>query len=266
MRTTLGVLLTAILVLGLEMKSARLTHAQAAVQEPQHKQTEGVSRLRPGGDSSAGSSPHKLERPLPLYLLNCNFAEVLQSALHANDRTAPPDVTGLALRGVRLTVAGWEAVCRWDLSTGKRLSQWGKKGVWVHGLSPDGRMVAIREFKQNVHLVETASGKDLRPLNGTSDFFTGRVVFTFSLDSRIVAASHVVPAGYRLRLWELGTGVELPSLVVPWHPSCVALSPDGKLIALGHGWGNMDIELYDANTRLQLRRFGEPCRRSFVRP
>jgi WD40 repeat protein len=147
----------------------------------------------------------------------------------------------------------------WD-AAGKEVQKWEKKGLWsILDLSANGKVVAVREKRNTVHLLNTASGKDVCVLDGDVDFYGLVNAFALSPDGRLAAANfHGGEKGYRVRIWDAVTGKEQVPVNGPEHGylRCMAFSADNKLMALG--LDGTDIELYDLATRKQLLKFGKP--------
>ncbi len=58
------------------------------------------------------------------------------------------------------------------------------------------------------------------------------------------------------RLWNLGTGSDILSDTLPDNPQSLALSPDGRTLAIGDYKGI--IRQYDVDSSKEIRRFGDP--------
>jgi WD40 repeat protein len=226
--------------------------------EAQVQRSEITSRSNRPGSTGHSLSAQALDKRSPLFTLNCDFADFFLSASHRDQTKGFPNVDALAFGCKILTVAGRQGVYQCDPSNGKRLAQWGKREGCVKALSPDGNIIAMRVSRDDIYLLETGTGKELCHLSGIHDFYGRSNLFTFSLDSRVIATDYFDPAGYCIRFWDTLAGEERPRLPLSQHIQCMALSPDSKTLAVGHGWGKMEIELYSLTTGRQLRRFGEP--------
>src|SRR5262249_49620910 len=121
-------------------------------------------------------------------------------------------------------------------------------------LSPDGRILAVRDQTGSVYLLETATGKRLRdfpcaPKNNLGNFWFSLANFAFAPDSKAIA----VGRDGSLELREVATGRLL------WQKETkdiagYAFSPDGKTLASKAG--NEGIRLWDAHTGEQLCELG----------
>ncbi|HMC65649.1 MAG TPA: hypothetical protein VKI65_11985, partial [Gemmataceae bacterium] len=135
-----------------------------------------------------------------------------------------PDCMALSRHGL-LTGAGGTAIRLLDVATGKAPPRpEGHLGtVSSLGFSPDGKMIA--SASSDIRLWEAATGREIRRL-------PGRATVAFSPDgSKLVCGG----ADYTLRLHETATGRELRRFPASrqglTHPTAVAFSPDGKLLA-----------------------------------
>jgi RNA polymerase sigma factor (sigma-70 family) len=150
-------------------------------------------------------------------------------------------VTGHPLEGIRF----------WDVSTGARMRELPLHpqpgNAWA--LSPDGSVLAVgtrpadppaaiteRDFGR-IHLVDVATGKDLRELSAAGEPPFGAAMgirsVAFSADGRRLAARG---ADGFLRVWDVASGRELRRW---WNaltfPFALTLSPDGRTLAAASG-------------------------------
>jgi WD40 repeat protein/tRNA A-37 threonylcarbamoyl transferase component Bud32 len=165
----------------------------------------------------------------------------------------------------------------WDVATGKAISEWkwshGYYGGWHNGvarLSPDGKTVATANGVEpglpnagGIALWEAATGK-LRTIllghrnvvNDLSYSADGKSIASF--DFNIDYSKHPAVETNTVKVWDVGdsplspighgAGREGPPIGLPVDTTPVAMiavSPDGKTLAVGYGNGT--IRTYDAN-------------------
>jgi WD40 repeat protein len=125
-------------------------------------------------------------------------------------------------------------VQRWDVATGKSLSEADLPGVERHGwgrqceFSPDGRTLATikKEYEDVVQLFDTTTGKPRLPDPGHG---RGVQELAFSPDGKLLASAERAQA----KLWDLATGKVLHT----WEDSGkwvgpLAFSPDNRVLAM----------------------------------
>jgi WD40 repeat protein len=154
------------------------------------------------------------------------------------------------------------AVRLWDVATGKPLCSTGghQERVTAVAYSPDGGTIFTGAWDRTVRLWDAASGKERATLTVGTEAEEDRAQFrettvshlTLSPDGKLLA---VVRADESVRFWELPAGKEARSL----RGSCVAFSPDGRLIACG-GRGDQAGDLNAGVIRLYERATGRPVR------
>jgi WD40 repeat protein len=119
-----------------------------------------------------------------------------------------------------------------DPGTGAETHNLGAGGVVALALSPDGKTVAALGQDNLIRLWDTATARELRPLEAPVTFQDGDIApLAFSPDGKLLAAAL---SDKVIRLWDLTTGKERESL--KGHGGKVhalAFSPDGKTLASG---------------------------------
>jgi RNA polymerase sigma factor (sigma-70 family) len=154
------------------------------------------------------------------------------------------------------------AVRLWDVATGKPLclTAGHQERVTAVAYSPDGSTIITGAWDRTVRVWDAASGKERTTLTvGTekeearSPFRVGTVAhLTLAPDGKLLA---VVRADESVRFWELPSGKESYRL----QGSCVAISPDGRLMACG-GRGTQGPEV-----NMGVIRLVEPATGKLVR-
>jgi WD40 repeat protein len=151
--------------------------------------------------------------------------------------------------------SGVEDVFLRDVSTGKELRRWERKGVFALAFAPDGKAVAACSSGRSVRLSEVAGGREL-PFENQEERATGPLVF--SPDSKQVAA---VGEDGNVLLWDAVTGKKGRGLRLErGRIKAVAFTPEGNLLALGHE--EAAICLWDVTTGKQC--LGLPAHTGWV--
>jgi hypothetical protein len=184
----------------------------------------------------------------------------------------PGDTTCVALAGdagVAATVAGTRVEI-WDVARGKRLKELtandqpavamampgnGKtfQPVEALALAADGKTLALRDQKSQIHLWDVATGKEVRTL-AAGDLPAGegnQLAFSevtgvltpelaFSPDGRYLVAAD---ARRHLCMWEIASGARLWEVALPAGPVVdrFVLSPNGRAVAAVHHDGTVTV-------------------------
>jgi WD40 repeat protein len=124
----------------------------------------------------------------------------------------------------------------------------GRQGfVWCVSFSPDGKMLASAGKDGAVRLWEVATGKEVARLVGHQ----GEVYsVAFDSDGKRLASGGVDRS---VRLWDVGNGKELRQFSNEGQVSCVAFSPDGKILG---SQAPFKVDLWDAANGALLGRLG----------
>jgi RNA polymerase sigma factor (sigma-70 family) len=148
-----------------------------------------------------------------------------------------------------------------DTTTGKELCRIqdtdGEAQVGGISFSPDGKILARTRFDGTIRLADATNGKELRQLkSGNQQAIAGLSIssFIFTPDSKTIITRSTVDNS--LIVWDVATGKELHRFARPTQAghfvagygdsSGMAVSPDGKLLALGSE--NHSIHLIDIAT------------------
>jgi RNA polymerase sigma factor (sigma-70 family) len=149
-----------------------------------------------------------------------------------------------------LSVADDSEVRIWD-RTGKEVRRFDLgASCFCAALSPDGKQLAVGDW-QGIHLVDWASGKEVRCLKGHPRQTWAVVYFP---DGKTLAT--IAHLDRTIRLWEVSTGKELRGIRTEHQngPHSLAVSPDGRWLATG-GEFDQRICLWDATTGKLVRQW-----------
>jgi WD40 repeat protein len=172
------------------------------------------------------------------------------------------ETIALSPDGKLLTSGGEDRAIRlWEMTTGKALQTLAghPRTVFAVAFSPDGKMVLSGGSEHMLKLWDVTAGRELRTLRRRA-VMSGQIAI--SPDGKTLAGGGIGPT---VKLWDLFTGQEPNTLKgaaipLPQHlaqvnlmdeVSCIAYSPDGKILASGNM--NDTIELWDTVTGQALR-------------
>ena len=144
----------------------------------------------------------------------------------------------------------------WDVATGRLVRTFaGSKASWGLALSADGKRVLCPGYDRLVRLWDVETGKQVQQ-------FTGHTGEVWAVGLSPDGKRAITGAWDRtIRIWD-STGKELRRFEkVVDNPRCLAWSPDGKRVALGHftavppAVGKGTVRLWDVETGKEVRAF-----------
>jgi RNA polymerase sigma factor (sigma-70 family) len=143
--------------------------------------------------------------------------------------------------GKTLATAGHHTLRLWDVATGKSVPPPGdghQGPVQALAFLADGKTLVTAGDDHTLRHWEAATGKEVRRFGGM-----GSAVFcpSFAGAGKVLA----LPAGNEVRLCEPATGKELRRLRFPDHVREVALTPDGRTVAVYTGGKDLTLRLVD---------------------
>jgi RNA polymerase sigma factor (sigma-70 family) len=170
-------------------------------------------------------------------------------------------------------VAGIARVELWDDGTGQLVHSFPATSSGAQGglaFSPDGTLLAYVDGQQAIHLWDVATKKELRRLNAEVQMAGGLSNvqrLAFSGDGRLLAgvsqhgnATQTPPDAV---VWEVATGKEV-CRVPQEFILCLALSGDGKVLALGTHKVVLLVRTTDGKVLRRLSVAGSPCALAFA--
>jgi WD40 repeat protein/tetratricopeptide (TPR) repeat protein len=180
------------------------------------------TRLVAGGRGEAGQPGQAMVWDLPPQTPAPTLTGHTNSILQA---TFSPD-------GTRLATSSYDSTVRlWDVRTGQTVRTWkGVAGeVWGVGFAPDGNRILTARIeiggRSEVKVWDVATGAERIELKGWEGMALSAA---FSSDGTRIVGTAFDKAP---RVWDAGTGAEIPGAPVPETVPARPVSPDGKLFA-----------------------------------
>jgi len=124
---------------------------------------------------------------------------------------------------------------------------------WAFGMSPDGRRVIVGSDDWLARVFDVQTGKLVKELKGHKSAVYGVAL--------LADGKRAITGGMdqSIRVWDLDSGRELPAFEnVPDNVQCLTVSPNGKLVAVGHTTGFEEpgtIRIWDIESRREMRAF-----------
>jgi WD40 repeat protein len=142
---------------------------------------------------------------------------------------------------------------QWDAPTGAHQTSGQKSKVPLTLLgsnlaaSPDGKLLAVAGYKEDISVREIESGKEIHHLKGFAGLVT---TMEFAPDSRMLA----VPTNDQtVEIWDAQAGGKLYRL--PEHAQLLAFAPDGKSLATALSTSkDKTVKVWDVATQKELHR------------
>jgi tetratricopeptide (TPR) repeat protein len=133
----------------------------------------------------------------------------------------------------------------WNPEARQLLRSIDRHQLWVNLVvySPRGDLLASSGNEGIIHIQDAEQAK---PISSVRGFPTGPPAVAFSPDGRRLVYSLARGRLKELRLWEVGSGLDLLSLPGQTAPLCACFSPDGTTLASGGADGTITLWLTQA--------------------
>jgi WD40 repeat protein len=145
--------------------------------------------------------------------------------------------------------SGDTSIYLWDPATGKQIGRFDGHKHWVRSVafSPDGKTLASGSQDRSVRLWDLGTGKPIRQFDGHGD---GVRSVAFSRDGNTLASN----SEHAILLWEPATGKPIAHNLnrLQYDGLSMALSPDGKTVAVGGGHGSFETHLIELATGKEI--------------
>jgi RNA polymerase sigma factor (sigma-70 family) len=145
--------------------------------------------------------------------------------------------------------SGDASIYLWDPATGKQIGRIDGHKHWVRSVafSPDGKTLASGSQDKSVRLWDPATGKPIRQFDGHGH---GVRSVGFSRDGKTLASI----SEHAILLWDPTTGKPIAHNLnkLQYDGLSMALSPDGKMVAVGGGHGSFETHLLELATGKEI--------------
>lgn len=151
------------------------------------------------------------------------------------------------------------SVAAWDTRTGRRRWRTVLRGDFIYSLdlSPDGRTLAVGRYRENLHFLDAATGKEVRPL-GDIHYASPRLAFS---PNGTFLATVDGSAPQTIHIWDMKERKIRHAIKVATEPlGWPSFSPDSKRLAFADGttvrvWDvrvGREIHLLDPGTKERM--------------
>lgn len=149
----------------------------------------------------------------------------------------------------------------WNVETGDQLQEFvppEEEYALSIAYSPDGDLVALGNWNGDVFLFNAEDGELIRTFENPDDYGYAYNL-SFSPDGEHLAiAGAQVEFDDVLRVWDVGDGDEVGTVIVDSETRAVAYSPDSVQLAFGHGEGITIVDPDDLSVLFELEIDADP--------
>lgn len=203
----------------------------------------GNELLALSSDGNVLAAPDHQERRINIWDLKTRKKQIVIDDIpeHLSEMVMSPDSKMLATAGGTMIPDWVERVQLWDITTGKEVRRFGEWESRICGLtfSPDGKQIGTCSWEGDVRLWDVASGKESVVLLPKEKGKGIANLVAFSPDGRYIVGERRMA----IHVWDTKTNNLLATQNWTGYgpPSCARFSPDGKLLAIGGKYRDLDI-------------------------